>query len=698
MAALGLTALYGAPDDKEKNNAGSDSPSNQSSKPKRPRSEVFTEREGGRLVTHIVIDLQNAPDNMEPADEPRRIQVEDRGNVRLDLRNLSPLDVCSLNGRAPAPTAETNVAESVVGTIANLGSLGLGGGPLLAQLNNAMSLIEKSDTSEASGKNNCNVTSDPEHITFERIRSEFEAMAKNFVGNAQEMAACKKSDLKEPKDFPDDPAKETQPPPTQALTQARLLCQLDAASNQLADFAARDFRGANWRDFNLKNPDLEKVKLWFTNPIPTVVGAGKLQALVDELGTYSTDLHKRFDFQTSGGDSAGAAPPAVGPVNGTPIVLAAPLTLTFTYPADKTAPPAQTIRVTSGGAQAGFTVNKSPESWLSVSPECTAATPCQTANAGTFNLSVTVDPKKLGSDSTASASIRIAGAGGAAGSTIVNISVKPGLGPVPTPCDLETLRDIDRKLDKAKALMALITSNNSALQTAQTALKTAYMTVAKADDDFQRRKNQRIVQEAGGFLVQSFNLATDRKATVTENLACVSSLDKTPTTNAINFSILYQDVPKWSASAGLLTSFQQKRIIGVDQESGDNNTPVSFFRVTDQARAQVLPMAFVNYRITPYTFRYRKGGKEDTFVWTGHLSAGIGVNSNNGANQPEFFLGLAVAVNRFMIHPGVHFGRMQSLGGGFTLNTPAPDGVTPPINWSYHPAFSIGFSVRVAPY
>ena len=44
---------------------------------------------------------------MEPVDEPRRIRVDDRSNVKVRIVNLSPLDVCSLGGRTPTPTAET---------------------------------------------------------------------------------------------------------------------------------------------------------------------------------------------------------------------------------------------------------------------------------------------------------------------------------------------------------------------------------------------------------------------------------------------------------------------------------------------------------------------------------------------------------------------------------------------------------------
>ena len=89
-----------------------------------PYSCVETATDG---VTRIYIDLQKAPDNLEPCAEPRRIQVDDSAKVQLVVRNLSPFDICSLSSRTPAPTAETNVAESIVGTIAKLGGIGISG-------------------------------------------------------------------------------------------------------------------------------------------------------------------------------------------------------------------------------------------------------------------------------------------------------------------------------------------------------------------------------------------------------------------------------------------------------------------------------------------------------------------------------------------------------------------------------------------
>ena len=71
-------------------------------------TKVVTVDEDGIIRTKIFIQLQHPPDSMEPVAEPRRIQVDDRANVQLVLRNVSPLDVCTLNGRTPAMTVEAD--------------------------------------------------------------------------------------------------------------------------------------------------------------------------------------------------------------------------------------------------------------------------------------------------------------------------------------------------------------------------------------------------------------------------------------------------------------------------------------------------------------------------------------------------------------------------------------------------------------
>lgn len=80
-------------------------------------------------------------------------------------------------------------------------------------------------------------------------------------------------------------------------------------------------------------------------------------------------------------------------------------------------------------------------------------------------------------------------------------------------------------------------------------------------------------------------------------------------------------------------------------------------------------MAFVNYRLWPPVLKNWWGQPENELVITNSASAGIGVNSNTGTNQPEFFVGDAIGFSRVYLHLGAHFGRTETLGGGFTLDT-----------------------------
>jgi len=104
--------------------------------------------------------------------------------------------------------------------------------------------------------------------------------------------------------------------------------------------------------------------------------------------------------------------------------------------------------------------------------------------------------------------------------------------------------------------------------------------------------------------------------------------------------------------------------------------------------------------VLPYKSVFWGKGQENELVLTANLSGGFGINPNSGTNQPEFFVGTALGFGRLMIHPGAHYGRTQSLGGGFLLNAPVPTGFSgnPPIEWTYHWKFSVGFSVRAAPF
>lgn len=638
----------------------------------------------GEKITQLEVDLQKAPNNMEPVAEPRRIRIDDRANVRFLLTNLSPLDVCTRTANAPTPTPETNVAESFVTTIAGLGAQAIGGSTANLPANSAVSTnLYVLNTTALNNLQikvaapQCKIESDPEYKAILDLSQEFFPEACGLIGSP-------------------DPEKNCANNPNNQLKRAG---DIDNATRKLGNFIGADYRAENQKDFIVDgNTKLDSIRDAYSVPLSSIEAAGRLQAMVDEMTTWATDLHKKYDYSVSAGDggaSSAALPPVVRGA-----LLAAPTELSM-----NAGTLTQVIRISAGGQSGSFTATPaSNQGWLQISKAGTApgtGTLRDTAPAqGTFALIVTANPAGLDA-STHNGSITISGTGAARGTTIVNVSFKPVA--EPPQCALDNLREIDRIVDRAKAEMSLLSDNNKSLETAQAALKTAYMAVLKTEDDFKRRKAQGIVLEGNGVLVQLFNLGTDRKATSTGVLSCVSDVDgKTPTTTNINYSLLYQDVPHWSASAGVLNSFQEKKIIGIANENDTAVSPpmnVMMFRVTDQARIQLIPMAFVNYRLGGYrTSQYGKN-KEDELVWTFHVSGGFGVNPNTGTNQPEFFGGFAGGLNHFMFHLGVHAGRTESLGGGYVLNTQVPSGVmTAPISWGYHPAVAIGFSVRLAPY
>ncbi len=493
---------------------------------------------GERIHT---ITLQNGANSMEPVAEPTRIRVDDRSTVHLCLTNVSPVDVCSLSGRTPTPTTETNPIESLVTSIAGLGgfainfkpSASLGLTEFALTLQREMAHINTSP--EAERRTN-RVLADPKYKKFIDMATKFNDLALRVIDSQNTMQLS----------LADDP-------------------------NRLATYLGADYRGTRWQLFHPENdPDLQPIRDDFTNALSTLTNTALMQPMVDTLTKLATEVHTTYD------------------------------------------------------------------------PNATAE-------------------------------------------------------------EADTLSQMDEKLAKTKAVMSVINDNNTALKAAQATVRTGYLAVVKVYKDFRRRLDvlgTLRISANGNFLFQDFRLGTDRKATVTGVLSCVSDADAKPTTDQINYSILYQDVPRLTSSAGFLVSSLEKKVIGTTTVAANNSAGFNTnFTVTDRSQAQVLPMVYANYRVLGYNSKHWPK-REDELVLTASLSTGFGLNPNTGTAQPEFFTGLAFGFNRLMIHPGIHFGRTQSLGGGFVLNStvPATFSGNAPTSWSYHPAFSIGFSVRVAPY
>ena len=269
-------------------------------------------------------------------------------------------------------------------------------------------------------------------------------------------------------------------------------------------------------------------------------------------------------------------------------------------------------------------------------------------------------------------------------------------------CKPDVLQLTAQLTDQANAFILVAQDNLKTLQADQAAIVTAYNTIDKVFLDFQNRLKLGTVQvnPADGILFQDIPLGPDYGETDAGTVSCVSdALSTQATTDAINYSVLYQNVPAFTAGAGLLVSTLRLNEIATEPELV-NGTYGTYFAVTQSSPVQMVPMGFVNYRTWRPKLTTVWGEPETEMVIANSLSGGIGINANSGTSQPEFFIGDAVSLNRVYIHFGEDWGRTESLGGGFTLNTLVPAGFagSAPIVWSYHPAFAFGFSVRVAPF
>ena len=274
------------------------------------------------------------------------------------------------------------------------------------------------------------------------------------------------------------------------------------------------------------------------------------------------------------------------------------------------------------------------------------------------------------------------------------------------PQSIQAMNHLDLLLSGDHSTLGELGAANTALEGVQKKLRKAYEVAINAYVAFQRNSASRAIrtgEDNPAVLVEDFPLAPDRKTTVTGVVSCVSALDMTTaTTDAIDYSVLYQNVPILTASAGLTVSFIRKQIVGTTETNTGTPSAPAFnttFAITDSAPAQAIPMAFLNARFLPY-YQFHFPGRETEHIFTVNASGGFGVNPNSGSNQPEFFTGLAFGFGRVLIHTGMEIGRTQHLGGGFGLTDPVPPNFpgSVPLTWTYDKGFAFGLSVRVAPF
>jgi len=280
-------------------------------------------------------------------------------------------------------------------------------------------------------------------------------------------------------------------------------------------------------------------------------------------------------------------------------------------------------------------------------------------------------------------------------------------------CSPEILASTSAVIEKANSYLTVAGGNLKTLQAAQAGIVTAYYALLAQKHQFDLHKTANVFQETPAdpkthltSLMQVMPLGTNYAATSPGTVSCATTATPSvATTDAINVSILYQNVPTLTASAGILVSLIQQNQYGIVQQitPATATTPATAYSaigLTSSARAGVVPMAFFNFRFGQPKLTTWWHEPNNELVITHNASAGLGINSNSGTNQAEFFGGYAIGFSRILIHGGLDYGRSQQLAPGFSTGA-LPTGFTGtsvPVVWNYHPQISIGFSVRVAPF
>lgn len=186
----------------------------------------------------------------------------------------------------------------------------------------------------------------------------------------------------------------------------------------------------------------------------------------------------------------------------------------------------------------------------------------------------------------------------------------------------------------------------------------------------------------------------------TTTLSCSNAFTKKVTTAQIPVTFHYKSDPRLTVSVGPLLSTIPKQKLGITPiKTGVDGSGVPTFRnefaVADRSSHQIVPFAFLNYRILNFGTP-KDPTKQPTYSF--HFSAGIGLNPNSGSNEVEYFIGPAFGIKRLLIQFGDHIGRYQKgFTGGFNIGDPVPANFPSslPIERKYRHGFGIALSYKI---
>jgi hypothetical protein len=187
---------------------------------------------------------------------------------------------------------------------------------------------------------------------------------------------------------------------------------------------------------------------------------------------------------------------------------------------------------------------------------------------------------------------------------------------------------------------------------------------------------------------KKFKLSPDKDSKLTGRLICKNFFTEVATITPVPISITYQGEPRLVVTAGLLFSTIDKRKIGTEaMRVSDTQFNV---RVTeDRSSSQLVPFSFLDIRLTTL--------EVNSFPVQVNFGLGVGVNSNNGNRQVEYFAGPSLSAKNVHLHLGWHFGKWAEPSGGYKVDDIVPAEKFPgvPVQRRDIDKFAVGISYRL---
>jgi hypothetical protein len=265
-------------------------------------------------------------------------------------------------------------------------------------------------------------------------------------------------------------------------------------------------------------------------------------------------------------------------------------------------------------------------------------------------------------------------------------------GPVQGSSDITTIGSDQAILDTVAGELSALKSNYDSIVAAKVQFRTLLTFLKQTDSGMSAGINP---------FSKDLPMVPNRQQTATTSISCTNSITKKASVPTIPVTVMYEGRPDLSVSVGALLSTIEKQKLGTTAVSTGTNssgqpTFKSVFAVVDHAPVQVIPFAFLNYRL----FNLQKKNSDPTVQprYTLHASTGVGVNPNSGSNEVEFFFGAGFGIKKLLVQVGDHVGRFQDgFNGGFNVGDIVPSNFpsTLPIHKVYRNGFGVALSYKL---